>query len=74
MRLQFFCVDPGWIDIAIEGIDVLGTVYPNYPSFSDNYLLSRVIPEVPAGKRVGWRMCETCLPLPIQQCLLVAMQ
>ena len=28
---------------------MLGTVYPNYSSFSDNYLLSRVIPKVPAG-------------------------
>ena len=28
---------------------VFGTVYPNYSSFSDNYLLSRVIPKVPAG-------------------------
>ena len=50
----------------------LGTVYPNYPSFSDNYLLSRIIPEVPAGTQIGWHMCDMRLPLPIQLCLLVA--
>ena len=51
---------------------MLGTMYPNYPSFSDNYLLSRLIPKVPAGTWIGQRMCDTRLPLPIQLCLLVA--
>ena len=34
-------------------------MYPNYPSFSANYLLPRVTPEVPAGTWVGvhvWHM------------------
>ena len=51
---------------------MFGTVYPNYSSFSDNYLLSRVIPKVPAGTQTGQHMCDTCLPLPTHPCLLVA--
>ena len=51
---------------------MFGTVYPNHSSFSDNYLLSRVTPEVPAGKWIGKCMCGMCLLLPTQPCLLVA--
>ena len=51
---------------------LFGTVYPNYSSFSDNYLLSRVIPQVPAGTQAGWHMCDTCPLLPTHPCLLVA--
>ena len=51
---------------------MLGTVYPNYPSFSDNYHLSRVIPQVPAGTQIGKCMCGMCLLLPTQLCFLVA--
>ena len=51
---------------------MLGTVYPNYSSFSDNYLLSRLIPKVPAGAWIGEHMRGTCLLLPTQLCLLVA--
>ena len=51
---------------------MLGTVYPNYSSFSANYLLSRVIPKVPAGTWIGECMCGKCLLLPNQLCLLVA--
>ena len=51
---------------------MLGTMYPNYSSFSDNYFLSRLIPKVPAGTQIGERMCDMCLLLPIQLCLLVA--
>ena len=56
----------------IQVIDVSGTVYLNYPSFSVNYLLFRLIPKVPAGTCIGQHMCDTHLPLPIQLCLLVA--
>ena len=39
---------------------MLGTMYPNYSSFSANYLLPRVIPKVPAGAWIGqcmwWHM------------------
>ena len=45
---------------AKEKLQVFGTVYPNYSSFSDNYLLSRVIPKVPAGAQTGWHMSDTC--------------
>ena len=51
---------------------LLGAVYLNYSSFSDNYLLSRVIPKVPAGTQVGVCMYNMCLLLPTQACLLVA--
>ena len=51
---------------------VLGTMYLNYSSFSGNYLLSRLIPKVPAGTQIGQHMCDTHLPLPTQLCLLVA--
>ena len=51
---------------------LLGTAPPNYSSFSDNYLLSRVILKVPAGTQIGEHMCGTCLLLPTQLCLLVA--
>ena len=51
---------------------MLGTMYPNYSSFSDNYLLSRVIPKVPAGTWIGVHMYNMCLLLPTQPCLLVA--
>ena len=51
---------------------MLSIVYPNYPSFSDNYFLSRVIPKVPAGTWIGEHMHGTCLLLPTQPCLLVA--
>ena len=51
---------------------VLGTMYPNYSSFSDNYLLSRLLSKVPEGTQIGEHMCGTCLLLPTQPCLLVA--
>ena len=37
---------------------LLGTMYPNYPSFSANYLLSKVTPEVPAGTQIGEHSCH----------------
>ena len=52
--------------------EMLGTVYPNYSSLSANYLLSRVIAEVPAGTQIGERMCGMHLLLPNQLCLPVA--
>ena len=51
---------------------MFGTMYLNYSSFSDNYLLSRVIPKVPTGARTGWHICDMCPPLPTHLCLLVA--
>ena len=53
---------PGWGGM-------LGTMYLNYPSFSDNYLLSRLIPKVPAGTQIGEHMCGMRLPLPNQTCV-----
>ena len=50
---------------------MLGTVHPNYSSFSANYLISRVIPKVPTGTQIGEHMCGICLLLPNQLCLLV---
>ena len=44
---------------------MLGTMYPNYSSFSDNYLLSRLIPKVPAGTQIGEHTCGMHLLLPV---------
>ena len=51
---------------------MLGTMYPNYSSFSANYLSSRVTPKVPVGTWIGEHMCDMCLLLPTQPCLQVA--
>ena len=59
-------------EIIVEGVKLkpmLGTMYPIYSSFSDNYPLSRVIPKVPAGTQIGVHMYDM---LPTQPCLLVA--
>ena len=44
----------------------------NYSFLIQCYLLSRLIPKVPAGTQIGKCMCGTCLLLPTQLCLLVA--
>ena len=53
-------------------LHMFSTMYPNHSSFSDNYLLSRITPKVPAGTQIGECMCGMCLLLPTQLYLLVA--
>ena len=49
---------------------MLGTIYPNYPSFSAIFYPG--LPKVPAGTQIGEHKCGTHLLLPTQPCLLVA--